>query len=90
MRTIQEIGKDLLECISETLKKNPNAMVGWAVNYIGVMKEAINPYSGRPMTNDEMYTQILYVENNLTTWRHPRAKELRNELRAFKATLKQN
>lgn len=32
---------------------------------------------------EEMQIQVLYILNNLSTWRHPRAKEVRQVLRNF-------
>jgi hypothetical protein len=89
MRTIQEIGKDLMECINETLSANPSHSVSWGFNYVKVMTEGIDDFEGRrPLDKDELRTQILYVQNNIQHWRHPRAKELKAELKDFQYTLK--
>ena len=35
------------------------------------------------MTGEELRVQCLYIISNITYWRHPKAKEVRNIIRAF-------
>ena len=35
------------------------------------------------MTGEELRVQCLYIIGNITHWRHPKAKEVRNIIRAF-------
>jgi hypothetical protein len=55
-------------------KKSHNTSLYWAVNYAAF---------GMKMKGDELATQCLYVLGNITGWRHPQAKEVRNVLKKF-------
>lgn len=48
--------------------------LNWAIYYC---KAALS------MGGEELRTQCLYILNNITGWRHPRAKEVREVLKGF-------
>jgi hypothetical protein len=37
------------------------------------------------MYGHDLYVQTLYILNNITHWRHPKAKDVRTTLKTFKA-----
>jgi hypothetical protein len=53
---------------------NYGRTLNYAVHYVR---------AARLMTGSELRTQCLYVLGNLTRWRHPRAKYVRDTLREF-------
>ena len=48
--------------------------LNWAVSYC---RAALS------MTGEELRVQCLYILNNLSTWRHPQAKDIRRILKKF-------
>lgn len=48
--------------------------LNYAINYC---RYALN------MTGEELRVQCLYIISNITHWRHPKAKEVRNIIRKF-------
>ena len=55
-------------------RKSYNTSLNYAVNYC---KAALG------MSGHELAVQCLYILNNLSSWRHPDAKEVRTTLKAF-------
>lgn len=53
-----------------------NTSLNYAVNYC---RYALS------MSGHELYIQCLYILNNISGWRHEKAKEVRATLKAFKA-----
>jgi len=53
-------------------KEHYNTSLNWAVNYCRAAKG---------MSGHELDVQILYILNNIQSWRHPQAKEVRGVLR---------
>jgi hypothetical protein len=54
-------------------KAHYGTSLNYAINYCRAAKE---------MTGHELDVQILYILNNITSWRHPQAKEVRQVLRS--------
>ena len=53
-------------------------------NYARSLNFAIHyARAARLMSGDDLRTQCLYVLSNLSRWRHPRAKYVRDTLREF-------
>jgi hypothetical protein len=48
--------------------------LNWAVNYCR---------AAQGLSGEELRVQCLYILNNISKWRHPRASEVRATLRAF-------
>lgn len=57
-------------------KKSYCTSLNYAVNYC---QNALT-FSGH-----DLYVQVLYILNNITHWRHPEAKRVREVLKNFKA-----
>ena len=57
-------------------KKAYTTSLNYAVNYC---------MFARRMTGHELYVQTLYILNNISHWRHPEAKAVREVLKNFKA-----
>ena len=55
-------------------KKSYNTSLYWAVNYVA---------QGLGMKGYELQVQCLYILGNITKWRHPQAKEVRDVLKKF-------
>lgn len=55
-------------------KRSYNTSLNYAVNYA---REALN------MSGRELQVQVLYLLNNLSSWRHPEAAQVRQTLREF-------
>ncbi len=55
-------------------KEKYTTTLNWAVNYCRV---------GLLMKGHELNVQCLYILNNITGWRHPRAKEVREALKMY-------
>lgn len=57
-------------------EKSYTTSLNWAVNYC---KFAVEGF----LTGHTLAIQCLYILNNITKWRHPKAKEVRSILKAF-------
>ena len=66
------------EAIDVILSDKPRygTSLNYAINYCK---------SAKGMTGHELDVQCLYILNNITTWRHPQAKEVRATLRRKEA-----
>jgi len=72
--TSAEVHDAIRIILSDTEKFNTS--LNYAVNYCRV---------ALAMDGHELEVQCLYILNNLSSWRHAEAKEVRKILRAFKA-----
>jgi hypothetical protein len=72
--TEQEV-KQAIEVILSDKKSYPTGL-NYAVNYC---------IAARSMSGHELYVQLLYILNNISHWRHPEAKSVRDVLKNFKA-----
>ena len=54
--------------------KSHSTTLNWAIGYC---KCALN------MSGEELRVQCLYILNNITRWRHPKAKDVRSTLKEF-------
>lgn len=54
--------------------KSWSKSLNYAINYVK---------AGQWMHGHELQVQCLYILNNITGWRHPRAKEVRTCLKTF-------
>ena len=54
-------------------KEHYGTSLKWAINYCKAAKG---------MSGHELDVQILYILNNISSWRHPQAKEVRAALRS--------
>ena len=53
-------------------------------HYATSLNYAVNYYRyALDMTGEELRVQCLYIIGNIIHWRHPKAKEVRNIIRAF-------
>lgn len=57
-------------------KKSYSTSLNYAVNYC---------QNALTYTGHDLYVQVLYILNNITHWRHPEAKRVRDVLKNFKA-----
>ena len=57
-------------------KKSYTTSLNYAVNYC---KFAVEGF----LTGHDLAVQCLYILNNITHWRHPKAKEVRSILKSF-------
>lgn len=55
-------------------KKSYNTSLNYAINYTR---------AGLGMSGEELRVQCLYILSNLSSWRHPAAKEVRHILKTF-------
>jgi len=54
--------------------KSYNTSLNWAVCYCRTAME---------LSGEDLRTQVLYILNNITHWRHPQAKDVRKVLRSY-------
>jgi hypothetical protein len=66
--------KDAIQTILSDKTKYPTSL-NWAVNYCEAALD---------MVGGELRVQCLYILNNITSWRHPKAKEVRSVLKGFR------
>jgi hypothetical protein len=71
--TEQEVQKAIEVILSD--KKSFNTSLNYAVNYC---------IDAQSMSGHELYVQTLYILNNISHWRHPEAKAVRDVLKNFK------
>lgn len=62
-------------------KRSYDTSLNYAVNYARAALS--HPDTGKPMAGHELQVQVLYLLNNLSTWRHPDAAKVRETLRTF-------
>lgn len=68
--------KEVKDAIREILEDEKSYRT--SLNYaVGYCSEALR------MTGHELYIQTLYILNNISHWRHPKAKEIRKVLKSF-------
>lgn len=72
--TEQEVKKAIEIILSDV--KSYSTSLNYAVNYC---------IAARSMSGHELYVQLLYILNNISHWRHPEAKAVRDVLKNFKA-----
>lgn len=72
--TEQEVKKAIEIILSD--KKSYQTSLNFAVNYCR---------AGMTLSGHELYVQTLYILNNITHWRHPQGKIVRDILKNFKA-----
>ncbi len=72
--------KKLEEALKTILRQPDQGYIPYAKTY--TLTALMNPYTGREMEGEELKVQILYILNNLGTWRG-------EEARATKAILKE-
>lgn len=72
--TEQEVKKAIEIILSDV--KSYSTSLNYAVNYC---------IAARSMSGHELYVQLLYILNNISHWRHPEAKAVREVLKNFKA-----
>ena len=64
----------------ETIMKSQDAKaLKWAISYTRFALEMINA-NAQP---NYIAGQLLYVQNNITYWRHPQAKEVRAAIKQY-------
>jgi hypothetical protein len=68
--------KEVKAAIAEILEDEKSYAT--SLNYaVGYCAEALR------MTGHDLKVQILYILNNISHWRHPKAKEIRKMLKSF-------
>lgn len=67
-----EVKNAILEILAD--RKSYPTSLNYAVNYCKV---------GLDMTGEALRVQCLYILNNISHWRHPKAKVCRDILKAF-------
>lgn len=72
--TEQEV-KQAIEVILSDKKSYPTSL-NYAISYCLIALS---------MSGHELYVQTLYILNNISHWRHPEAKAVREVLKNFKA-----
>lgn len=72
--TEQEVQNAIGVILSD--KKSFNTSLNYAVSYC---------IAAQSMSGHELYVQTLYILNNISHWRHPEAKAVRDVLKNFKA-----
>ena len=72
--TEQEVQRAIEVILSD--KKSFKTSLNYAVNYC---------LAAQSMSGHELYVQTLYILNNISHWRHPEAKTVRDVLKNFKA-----
>ena len=73
-KSTEEQVKAAIEVILSDKKAYPTSL-NYAVNYCR---------AARSMSGYDLSVQILYILNNITHWRHPEARNVRNTLKNFK------
>lgn len=85
MKAVGVTEAQVLEALRVIVRNQELPALNYAVNYA---KAGIShPYGSGPMTGEELYAQVLYVQNNLASWRGPTAKAVKEILKSF---VKQN
>ncbi len=73
MRPTDTEVKEKIQIILSDRKAYPTSL-NYAVNYCRFAME---------LTGEDLRTQCLYILNNITHWRHPQAKEVREALKSY-------
>lgn len=71
---------DLTNALTIIMEDKAAPSLKWAVNYTA---HALGMVLLWQDTDADIKTQLLYVLNNITHWRHPDAKSVRGVLKAF-------
>ena len=71
--TEQEVQKAIEVILSD--KKSFSTSLNYAISYC---------IAAQSMSGHELYVQALYILNNISHWRHPEAKAVRDVLKNFK------
>lgn len=71
--------KDLSWAFQVLDSDREKASLAWAVNYVRYGKVML----ATDAADADIKTQILYILNNISHWRHPDAKRVREILKAF-------
>jgi len=70
--SVEDVNKAIEVILQD--RKSYTTSLNYAINYC---KEAIG------MDGEELRVQCLYILNNITHWRHPKAKEVRQVLKDY-------
>ena len=73
MATESEVKEAIKVILSD--EKAYKTSLNYAVNYCK---------AGLQMSGNELYVQTLHILNNISHWRHPKAKSVRQTLKAYK------
>lgn len=74
--TVEQVHDALKTILAD--KEHYSTSLNYAVNYCR---------QGLLQTNHELEVQCLYILGNITGWRHPKAKEVKETLKAFSKNL---
>lgn len=74
-KQVHEVREAIATILSD--RKSYNTSLNYAVNYC---EYALSIPTDKP---EDLKVQCLYILNNLSGWRHPKAKEVRNTLKRF-------